>query len=67
MIAFGAGLRLNLFLVSGDNSNMFTNSYIQAPCTLAIIGLIAESTMELKNDTRRKKFGNVIFQVKDAT
>ena len=67
MIAFGAGLRLNLFLVSGDNFNMFTNSYIQVPCTLAIIGLIAESTMELKNDTRRKKFGNVIFQMKDAT
>ena len=35
--------------------------------TFTIIGLIAESTLKLTNDTRSKIFGNPIFEMKAVT
>ena len=46
---------------------MITNSYIQVSNTFTIIGLNADSTMKLINDTRRKVFGIPIFEIKFVT
>ena len=43
---------------------MFTNSFIEVSHTFTIVGLIAESTMKLINDTRNESFGNPIFEMK---
>ena len=46
---------------------MFINSYIQVPNTFIITGLIAESTLKLIKDIRRKIFGNPNFKIKVVT
>ena len=43
---------------------MFTSSNIQVSHTFTIIGLIAESTLKVINDTRSKIFGNLILERK---
>lgn len=41
--------------------------YIQVSSTFIVIGIIAESMLKLKNDTRNKTFRNAIFEIKDVT
>ena len=53
MIANGALLRLNFFLVS---EKMFTYLYIPVTHTFTIISAIAESTNKLINDTKSKRY-----------
>ena len=46
---------------------MYTSSYIQVYNTFTITGLIAESTLKLKMDTRSKIFVNAISEMKVVT
>ena len=64
VIGYRAVLKLNLFFGKCWSTNMFTNSYIRVSNT--IIGLIAESTLKLINDTRSKIFGNPIMEMEVA-
>ena len=57
-------LGLTCFFCKLCNTNMFTCSYIQVSHTFTITGLIAESTLKLINDVRRKIFGNPILETK---
>ena len=43
---------------------MFTNSHNQMSYLFTIIGLIAESILNLINDTKSKTFGNPVFEMK---
>ena len=43
---------------------MFTNSHNQVSYLFTIIGLIAESILNLINDTKSKIFGNPVFEMK---
>ena len=64
MIDYGPVLRFNLLFGEWSYTNMFTNSNIQVSQIFTIIGLFAESTLKLKNETRSKIFGNPIPEMK---
>ena len=62
MLGYRTVLRLTCFLVRGDI--YVNNSYIQVSNTFTIIGLIAESTLKILNNTKSKIFRNLIFEMK---